>query len=65
MKKLIKAIYTFVRSLWSRNKTASDAFLSESLRCSECGKEIRGGNGFFIARWYCNECLGCDDGFQK
>jgi hypothetical protein len=56
LRKLIEVICTFVRSLWRRNPTATEILLSDSLRCSECGTEIREGNGFFIDCWFCGKC---------
>lgn len=57
MKKFLLNLFTLVRNLWPRHKTASDAFLSESLRCCKCGREITDGEGLFFDRWYCLECL--------
>lgn len=61
MKKLINALFTFVRRLLHRNKTASEAFLSANPRCSECGKPIANGEAMHIGGWICNECLGVKD----
>lgn len=62
MKKFLKSICMFVRNLIpKRNRTASEVLLSESLRCSECGCEIRDGEGLFFDRWFCLNCLGGDD----
>jgi len=63
LKKFLQAICTFVRNLLlKRSPTASEALLSESLRCCRCGCEIREGDGFFFDCWFCLKCLSQSEG---